>query len=135
MKIGFISTSITQSIPYITYFISIGYDVYPLILDFNNRLINILDGIVNKNYLISNYTTDLDCLIVIIPQEKIDILKQIDYKNMLKKDAPIILNTDFPLCTNVFPQENFYLFNYNSINIVDNCNNIVESVEKVLQKK
>ena len=47
MKIGFISLSITQSIPYITNLISLGYDVYPLIFDDNKNLITLLNSIVN----------------------------------------------------------------------------------------
>lgn len=135
MKIGFISLSITQSIPYITNLISLGYDVYPLIFDNNKKFINILNSIVNENHLIPGYTSDLDCLIVFIPGDKLNILNQINYNDMLKKDAPVIINTDLSEIDMLFPQENFHITNYNSIDIASNCDNIYSIVEKVLQKK
>lgn len=134
MKIGFISLSITQSIPYITNLISLGYDVYPLIFDDNKNLITLLNSIVNENHLISCHASDLDCLIAFIPSDKLNILNQINYNDMLKNNAPIIINTNLYQNDAFFPQGNLYITNYNSINISNNCDNICSTVEKVLQK-
>lgn len=134
MKIGFISLSITQSIPYITNLISLGYDVYPLIFDNNKNLINLLNSIVNENHLIPGYTSDLDCLIAFMPSDKLNVLNEINYNDMLKNNAPVIINTDLSQNDIFFPQDNFHVTNYNSLNIANNCNNICSTVEKVLQK-
>ena len=33
MKIGIIISSLTKNIPYLTYLVSMGYDIYPILLD------------------------------------------------------------------------------------------------------
>lgn len=145
MKIGFLVFSLTQSIPYLTYLVSLGYDVFPIILKedkqiSNNKFKAMIEAITNKE--IYNDNSDalekLDALIIIANSDKISFLANIDYNYILKENAPIIFNTyrekDFQELVQIFNKENMYVTNYESTNIVDNCNTIISNMEKVLKK-
>lgn len=142
IKIGFLVLSLTKSIPYLTCLVSLGYDVFPIIMknDLNKKetfFVELIKSITNKDLIEDNLK--FDCLIVVSDTKKLNLLKHVDYSNILEEDATIIFNSfnihNLDKILLDFPQENFCLINYNSNDVVDNCNKTVKCVEKLLQKK
>lgn len=146
MKIGFLISSLTQSIPYMSYVISLGYEVFPIMFradsNKNNHLINIIEGITDKVILFEDSlqeTEKLDCLIVMANPETMNILKNIDYNKFLKNNAPIICDIyqhqAFSDLSHSMEQQTIYIVDYKSKNIIDNCNCVISDMKKILQKK
>lgn len=139
MKIGFIISSLTKSIPYMTYLVSLGYEVFPIILknelwnDFNK---NIIEAITNKNVSYNIYlekNVKLDCLIIMGSLDDIKFLDTFELESVLKQNAPIILNTgnnieNENLLLSSYP--NLHIINYNSNTVCENCNEIHKHLEK-----
>ena len=133
MKIGFIISSLTQSIPYMTYLVSLGYEVIPIILkeeiwdDFHK---NIIEAITNQNVLHDMHLQEnikLDCLIIMENLENLKPLNNFDFNSILKENAPIILNIGSDLdMENLFlhSYSNMHIMNYNSGDICTTCNEI-----------
>ena len=103
MKIGILISSITQSIPYITYLVSHGYDVFPILLygnlncidKTNSELKNLIEKIASKVILDGDFLSEvdkLDCLIVLENSKETHSFENINYNGFLKDNAPIIVN-------------------------------------------
>jgi len=142
MKIGFIISSLTQSIPYMTYLVSLGYEVFPIILkkelwnDFNK---NIIEAITNKNVLYNIYlekNVKLDCLIIMGSLDDIKFLDTFELESVLKQNAPIILNTGNNIENEnllLSSYQNLCIINYNSSDVCENCNKIHRHLEKIFK--
>lgn len=148
MKIGIVISSLTQSIPYMTYLASNGYNVFPILLqekiDCEEKVIfkfkNIIENITGNSIINGDFLSNedkLDCLIILQNRKAICSIQTVDYNNFLKQNAPIIINSQigenvpFEMQTN----HTIYFINYSSINIIDECDYIISNVDKVLQKK
>lgn len=127
MNIGFVISSITKSIPYMTYFDSLNYQVFPIMLC--------------KNMLYSDSISKskkLDCLIIIVHPDIITFLKKIEYEQFLEDNAPIIFciqQDDIVIPLQDLTHCNIHVVNYKSDSIMDNCHVMASNLNKVLSKK
>lgn len=150
MKIGLLISSLTQNIPYMTYLVSNGYDVFPILLQkklncmnkSDSELKNIIEKITNKTILERDLLSEvekLDCLIILGNGKGTYTFENINYNVFLKENAPIIISTQHPICmdnkTEMSIHSNVHLINYQSANIIDNCNAVISNLNKILQKK
>lgn len=143
MKIGIIISSLTKNIPYLTYLVSMGYDVYPILLDktintYSNKCTKgVIEAIANKNIL---YSSNLDneykfnCLIIILEHNQLQFLNDITFNNIIDNNIPIIIscgknieNDDF----SIFTYPNLHIITGTSFNVVDNCDEIQKKLEKI----
>ena len=150
MKIGFVISSFTQSVPYMTYLVSNGYDVYPILLreklicngDEKFYLKNIIENVTKKTILNTDSLANeekLDCMIIIENKKSPKSLRTMDYSNFLKEGAPIIISTqqigETSSSMGLDVSKNIHIINYQPINIIDNCNVVISNLNKILQKK
>lgn len=151
MKIGFLISSLTQSIPYMTYLISVGYEVIPIILQqepINNDekkhymdLKKLIEIVVERPILDNNNIQEiekLDCLLIMSTSEKIYSLKNINYQYLLKEHAPIIFeisnSKELTDVSDIIPYNNVYIIDSQSKNTIDQCNKLVSGLTKILTK-
>lgn len=150
MKIGFVISSLTQSVPYMTYLVSLGYDVFPILLqekiecdeEEKYYLKNIIENVSRKTILENDSLTEeekLDCIIIIENAKSPKSLRTMDYSNFLKEDAPIVISTQQSIktshSTELLVNKNMHIINHQPINIIDNCNVVISNLNKILQKK
>lgn len=148
MKIGIIVSSLTQSIPYMTYLVSHGYEVIPIIFqkeinentEENSHLKNIIENITKNKIIKANSfpnESKLDTLIILKNKDDIYSFQSIYYGIILKEHAPIIITNqaceDIPF--EIQANHSIHFINYPAINIIDECNNVISTINKVLQKK
>ena len=143
MKIGIIISSLNKNIPYLTYLVSMGYDIFPILLDktmnidSNKSAKGVIEAIANRNIIYSNdldIECKFDCLIILVNNDELQFLNNINFTDIIKDDILIIIscekdleNNDFSIST--YP--NLHIISASSFNVVDNCEEIQKQLGKI----
>lgn len=142
MKIGIIISSLTKNIPYLTYLVSMGYDIYPILLDktintdYNDCTKGVIEAIANRNIIYSddlNKEYKFDSLVILVNHDELQFLNKVIFDNVSQDNIPIIISCGKDLENDnlsIFTYPNLHIITKTSFNVVENCDEIQKQLEK-----